>query len=70
MDGMDLKVERVRLGLRQYRVAQALGVPATTIWQIESGRRHIPREQAIAIANTMRRLASRAQSQSSDDRVA
>ncbi len=70
MDGLDLKLERVRLGLRQYRVAQALGIPQSTLWAIESGRKPIRIDEAERIVRAMRDLAAQARWQPSRDRVA
>ena len=57
MTGLELKLERTRLGLRQYRLAQRLGLPPTTIWLIESGRRPVGPEDARRILAAMRELA-------------
>ena len=56
MTGIELKLERVRLGLRQWRVAAALGVPATVVWQIESGRRPLSDREADRILSVLHRL--------------
>ena len=54
--GLDLKLRRIRAGVRQYRVAQALGIPASLLCDYENGRRPVPPEQAAAIATTIRAL--------------
>ena len=59
MNGTDLKIERVRVGLKQYRLAQALGVPPTVVWQIESGRRPVTPERAAEILSAIKDLADR-----------
>ena len=57
MIGLELKIERTKLGIRQYRLAQQLAVPPTTIWQIESGRRSVTPEEITRIHAAMRALA-------------
>ena len=37
--GLDLKIARLRAGLRQYEVAARVGVTATKLCEIEGGRR-------------------------------
>ena len=59
MNGLDIKLERVRWGLRQYEVAQALGIPQTTLWAIESGRKAISQAETLAIVKTIHDLAAR-----------
>ena len=58
MNGTDLKIERVRRGLRQYKVAAALDWPQTTLCNIESGRRTVSPEEAERIMNAIRQLSS------------
>ncbi len=58
MIGTDLKLERTRHGVRQYRLAQTLGVPSTTIWAIESNRKPVPLDLAAVITETIRALAA------------
>ena len=57
MNGVDLKIARVRSGVRQYRLAAALGVPSTVVWQLESGRRPLSPELADTISQTIKQLA-------------
>lgn len=70
MNGTDIKVERVRLGLRQYIVAARLGVPQTTLCAIENGRRPVTHEEAISIREKLRELASQTTKVADDDRAA
>lgn len=42
--GRHLKLLRVWLGLRQYDIAAAAGIPATKLCEIESGRREASSE--------------------------
>ena len=70
MSGLDIKLERTRLGLRQYKVAAALGWPSTTLWMIEANRRPVSPELANTITETMRQLAERDASTTRDDRAA
>jgi len=44
MDKFDLIVMRLKAGLKQYQLAQLLGVPATIICDLERGRRPITPE--------------------------
>ena len=44
MDRFDLILMRLKTGLRQYELAQLLGVPATIICDFERGRRPITPE--------------------------
>jgi transcriptional regulator with XRE-family HTH domain len=60
MNGTDIKVERIRRGLRQYRLAAALGIPQSTLCAIENGRKPISHDQALAIRNLIRELAAEA----------
>lgn len=39
MKGLELKVSRIKAGLRQYEVAAKVGIPATKLCEIEAGRR-------------------------------
>jgi transcriptional regulator with XRE-family HTH domain len=55
--GMQLKLLRVRAGVRQYRVAQELGVPASTLCDWENGRRPLPARTAARIEHAIERLA-------------
>lgn len=55
--GIDLKLLRVRSGLRQYAVAQRLGIPPSTLCAIENGRRPLVPEQADRIAAAIHAMA-------------
>jgi transcriptional regulator with XRE-family HTH domain len=54
---MDLKLLRVRAGLRQYRVAQELGIPPTILCEWENERRPIPAAQVSRVLEAIDRLA-------------
>jgi transcriptional regulator with XRE-family HTH domain len=56
-DGMELKLLRVRAGLRQYRVAQELGIPPSTLCDYENGRIPIPSRQGQRILQAIDRLS-------------
>ncbi len=56
--GIDLKLLRVRAGLRQYAVAQRLGIPPSTLRAMENGRRPLDPGQAHAIATAISELAA------------
>lgn len=38
MKGLELKIARIRVGLRQYEVAAKVGITATKLCEIEAGR--------------------------------
>ncbi len=48
-EGMRLKLLRVRSGVRQYRVAQELGIPPSTLCDWENGRRPLPPRTAARV---------------------
>ena len=56
-DGMELKLLRVRAGLRQYRVAQELGIPPSTLCDYENGRKPVPARQGRCILDAINRLS-------------
>jgi transcriptional regulator with XRE-family HTH domain len=39
MDSLELKIRRIQAGLQQYEVAARVGIPATKLCEIETGRR-------------------------------
>lgn len=39
MKGIELKIKRIRAGLRQFEVAAMVGIPATKLCEVEAGRR-------------------------------
>lgn len=39
LEGMEIKIARVRAGLRQYEVAESVGIPPSRLCEIEAGRR-------------------------------
>jgi len=55
--GLDLKLRRIRARIRQYRLAQELGIPPTTLCDWENGRRPIPARQQARILEILDRLA-------------
>jgi len=54
-----IRVERAKLGLRQYRVAAALQIPAPTLSAIERGHKSVPPEEVDRIIRVMRDLSRR-----------
>jgi transcriptional regulator with XRE-family HTH domain len=58
MPGLEIKLARLRHGLRQYRVAAALGVPQTTLCAIENGKKLVSPERAEEIKQAIQRLAA------------
>ncbi len=67
--GIELKLMRVRLGVRQYRVAQVLGIPPSSLCDIENGRRPVGPIEAAKIAEAIRELAGERLPWSGDDPV-
>lgn len=39
MNGLDLKVARLKANLKQYEMANLVGIPQTRIWEFETNRR-------------------------------
>jgi transcriptional regulator with XRE-family HTH domain len=39
VNGLEIKIIRIRAGIRQYELAARLGIPANHLSEIESGRR-------------------------------
>ena len=39
MTGIDIKIARIRAGVKQYRLAAQLGVPQSTLCEIESEKK-------------------------------
>lgn len=56
-EGMRLKLLRVRAGVRQYRVAQELGIPPSVLCDMEAGRRPLPPELGERVEAAIARLA-------------
>jgi transcriptional regulator with XRE-family HTH domain len=54
----DLKLERIRRGVRQYHLAAALRVPQTTLCAWENGRRPMTPEQERAAFDALHTLAA------------
>jgi transcriptional regulator with XRE-family HTH domain len=67
IQGIDLKLLRIRAGLRQYRVAQELGIPPTSLADWENGRRPIPFRQGQRILEAIDRLSAVGMAGSADD---
>ena len=58
MKGIDLKLERVKAGVTQARVAALLGVSQTVLHSIEAGKRPVNHEEAAAVLKAIRIAAS------------
>ena len=56
-DGLELKLRRIRAGLRQDRVAQELGIPPSTLCDYEIGRKPVPSRQGQRILEAIDRLS-------------
>jgi transcriptional regulator with XRE-family HTH domain len=67
MTGLDLKIARVRAGLRQYHVAAAVGMSQSVLSQIENGQRVVSQERLDQIARAIRRLGGAAPSEEATD---
>lgn len=52
--GLDVLVARRRAGLKQYQLAQRLGVPQTVLCDIERGRRELTEDMARRIIEALR----------------
>jgi predicted transcriptional regulator len=65
--GIELKLRRIRAGVRQYRVAQELGIPPTVLCDWENERRPIPPVQGQRILTAIDRLAARGLAGAVDD---
>jgi hypothetical protein len=70
MNGVDIKIERVRHGLRQYRVAAVLGITQSELCAVENGRKPISRERAHSIVQTVREMAAQEARERGDERAA
>lgn len=57
LSGLDVKIERVRSGVKQYRLAAALGIPQSTLSKIEGGQQIVPRARLEEIVRVIRELA-------------
>jgi transcriptional regulator with XRE-family HTH domain len=57
--GIDLKLRRIRAGLRQYRVAQELSIPPSTLCDYENGRKPVPPRQGQRILAAINHLSVR-----------
>lgn len=55
--GLRLKLLRVRAGVRQYRVAQELGIPPSVLCDWEAGRRPLPAGMEERVEDAIARLA-------------
>ncbi len=42
--GLELKIARLRAGLKQYELAAEVGIAPTQLCEIETGRREVPAE--------------------------
>lgn len=60
VDRYELQMARVRAGLRQYELAQLLGVPATIVCDLERGRRPVTEEWERRIREVLARRESMA----------
>ena len=58
VDRYELQMARVKAGLRQYEIAQLLGVPATIICDLERGRRPVTDEWERRIREVLARRDS------------
>ena len=67
--GIDLKVMRVRAGLKQYEVAQRLGIPPPALSGYENDRKPLSPDRAAAISEAIRELAEREATKVGDERA-
>ena len=59
MDRFDLILVRLKTGLKQYELAQLLGVPATIVCDLERGRRPITPEVEKRIKEAINEVPNR-----------
>ena len=55
--GTELKIHRIRARVHQYRVAQRIGIPPSTLSDYENGRKPLTTERAALIARAIDELA-------------
>jgi len=60
LTGLDLKILRIRAGLKQLEVAQAVGIHPTALSLIENGWRPLTRELAARITAAIEELSNAA----------
>ena len=68
--GQDLKIRRIRAGIRQYRIAQELGIAPTIMNEWENEKRPIPPRQCARIVAAIEKLSGYGLAGVSDDSVA
>ena len=49
MQGIDIKIARIKAGLKQYELAARLGIPQTMLSKIELGKRNVSLENLTRI---------------------
>ena len=59
MDGYGLVLARLKAGLRQYQLAQLLGVPATVVSNLERGQQPITSEIEEIITKAIKQARNR-----------
>ena len=59
MDRFDLVLMRLKIGLKQYELAQLLGVPATIVCDFERGKRPITPEVEKRIKEAINEVPNR-----------
>ncbi len=70
VNGIELKVLRIRARLPQYRVAQAIGISPQLLCHVENGRKAAAPELAAAIRQAIRQLAPQVDHEAGDDHAA
>lgn len=55
MSALELKFKRLRSGIKQFQLAQEIGISASRLSQIESGRRAPSTEEVKAIRRALSR---------------
>lgn len=53
-EGIEIKIARIRAGLRQYEVAMSVGIPPARLSEIEAGRRRSSPELLERILQVMK----------------
>ncbi len=54
--GIELKLRRIRAGVRQYQVARELGIPPSMLCDWENGRKPVPPRRVAEITAAIDRL--------------
>ncbi|MEA2595268.1 MAG: Helix-turn-helix domain [Thermomicrobiales bacterium] len=68
MTGIDIKIARIRVGVRQHHLAGALRISQTALSQIENGHKPVSQVRLDEIAQAIRDLSLRPMPEAIDGR--